>query len=241
MSNYVKLNNIDHKDLKIIRHHSPELGDDVMCAVTFPQEFRAVQGVYPIFFQKDASSGKFYPMAMFGLREKENLFLTAAGWDANYIPLSIKRKPFLIGVQPGDDSSENNMMVYIDMNSPRISSSEGEEVFLPHGGHSTYLESVVTMLDYIGFGNATSEEFVDELLKHDLLESFSLDIELNNGSQNKLVGFYTINEDKMKTLTADALASLHAKGYVEYIYMVIASMSKISDLITRIEARIAAQ
>ncbi len=242
MSNYVLLNNVAHKNLKIIKEHSPKYGDDVMYAITFPQEFRATQGVYPIFFNKDSDTGKFYAAAIFGFRQGENLFLSENGWDANYIPISVKRRPFLIGFQNAqvDGVLKNNMVVHVDMDSPRLSETEGEPVFLPHGGNSQYLENVVSMLDYVGIGNKTGEDFIAMLLQYELLESFSLDIELKSGAQNNLTGFYTINEHKLKGLDVNALNQLHNKGYLEYIYMVLASMSNISNLIERIEVRISA-
>ena len=39
---------------------------NVKYVMTFPFEFRNIQSCYPIFFQKDASSGKFFPLALFG-------------------------------------------------------------------------------------------------------------------------------------------------------------------------------
>ncbi len=242
MSNYVLLNNIAHKNLKVILDHSAQYGDDVMSAITFPEEFRLVQGVYPIFFHKDESTGKFFPSAIFGFRESENLFLSDTGWDAQYIPLSVKRRPFLIGFQniQVDGEVKNNMVVHIDMNSPRLNEAEGESIFLPHGGHSAYLEKIVSMLDFMSAGVETGEDFVEALVQHELLESFTLDIELTNGTPYKLLGSYTINEDKLRKLEANVISEFHQKGYLEYIYMVLASMSNIHNLIQRIESKIKA-
>ena len=100
MAKHVLLNNVEHGDLRVITRRSAQYGDDVMCALTFPAEFRSVQAHYPIFFRKAADSGQFQPFAMFGLRDKENLFLDDQGWDATYIPMTIERQPFLIGIQP---------------------------------------------------------------------------------------------------------------------------------------------
>ena len=239
MSNFVLLNNITHKNLKVVVDHAAQYGDNEMFAVTFPQEFRAVQDVYPIFFQKDFDNGKFFSVALFGLRENENLFLSDKGWGAPYIPLSVKRRPFLIGVQPNNNNDpKNNMSVYVDSASPRLSSTDGEAVFLPHGGYSPYLEKVVSMLEYIHIGTETNQEFINALLQYDLLEPITLDIELSNGSNNKLVGFYTVNEDKLQSLDGDSLAALHKQGYLLYIYMVLASMSNVSGLIERMEAKL---
>jgi hypothetical protein len=242
MPNFALLNNIAHKNLRVIRDHVSQYGDNDMSAVTFPQEFRAIQNEYPIFFQKNPDNGKFNPVVLLGFRKNENLFLSESGWDAHYIPVSIKRRPFLIGVQPprpGEDTTKNNLMVYVDMDSPRLSETQGEAVFLPHGGYSPYLESIVNTLDYIQYGTELSERFVNELLQHELLEIVTLEITLKNGDRNNLVGFYTINEDKLTTLDGNVVANLHTKGYMEFIYMVLASHSNVVKLISRIETRLA--
>ena len=46
------LNNIDHKDLRIITANRPGLGDDVAWVLTFAQEFRLMQADYPLIFPK---------------------------------------------------------------------------------------------------------------------------------------------------------------------------------------------
>jgi len=240
MPNFALLNNIAHKDLRVIREYASRYGDNEMSAVTFPQEFRAIQNEYPIFFQKNTENGKFIPVALLGLRQHENLFLSANGWDANYTPASVKRRPFLIGIQPPKPGESNQShMVYVDMDSPRLSETAGDAVFLPHGGYSPYLESIVELLEYIQYGTELNELFVSELLQHELLEIVTLEITLKSGERNNLVGFYTINEDKLAALDGNVVASLHSKGYLQFIYMVLASHSNVVKLINRIESRIA--
>ena len=244
MPNFALLNNVDHKNLHVIRDYSSQYGDDDMSVVTFPQEFRAIQNDYPIFFKKNPETGRFIPVALTGLRQNENLFLSEKGWDAHYIPASVKRRPFLIGIQPpkpDDVSGQPGKMVYVDMDSPRISETQGDAVFLPHGGYSPYLESIVDLLDYIQYGTELNEHFTDALLMHELLETVSLEITLKNGQQNNLTGLYTINEDKLKVLPAATAAEMHSKGILECIYMVLASHSNMVKLIARIEAKMLSQ
>lgn len=235
MTNHVLLNNVDHKDLKVITTRSAEYGDNVQCAVTFSWEFRSIQAHYPIFFTKDAGSEEFSAVAMFGFEHDENLFLSDAGWDAHYVPLSIRREPFLIGFQQPIDatSGDNEPVIHVNMDSPRLSETDGEAVFLAHGGISPYLEQVNSILNTINEGYPVHQLFVKELLKHDLLEPFALDVTLNNGSQNRLMGFHTINEDVLFELDGDVLASLNEKGFLLPIYMALSSLSNIRDLIER--------
>lgn len=235
MSRYQLLNNVDHKDLRIIRDRSAELGDAVWYAPTFPQEFRNLQRCYPIVFTRHPESDRMLAVALFGFRKNENLFLDEMGWDAPYIPLNILRQPFLVGRQEIQQGAENRQekVITIDMESPRVSSDEGEPVFLEHGGNSEYLEQVNSILNVIATGSERNAPFADMLLGMDLLESFVLDVQLDDGSENRMSGFYTINEESLKGLTGDDLVILNNNGFLEPIYMAIASMSNLPDLVDR--------
>jgi hypothetical protein len=232
MTNFVLLDPKEHSNLKVITERSERYGDNVKYAMTFPFEFRNIQSCYPIFFQKDADSGRFFPIALFGFENNENLFLSDAGWNATYIPVMIKRQPFLIGFQQDPENPEKKRaMVSIDLDNPRVSETEGEPLFLEHGGTSELVNKTAGNLELIHQASEHSEKFVASLIEHDLLESFTLDIELNDRSGNQLLGFYTINEDSLQQLTADALGSLNEKGFLQPIYMILASHSRIRTLV----------
>lgn len=226
MANPVLLNNIDHKDLHVQTGRGAGFGDNVMSALTFPGEFRDVQACYPIVFRK-AGDGSFEAHALFGFQEGENLFLGQHGWEAPYVPLTIERQPFLIG------TNGTELMVHVDLDNPRISHSDGERVFLPHGGSTEYLERVNSTLLAIHQGLQQSRGFMAALLEYQLLESFAFDIELDDGAQYRLAGFYTINEERLAALAGAVLERLNRAGYLQAVYMVIAAMSNFRTLIER--------
>ena len=80
MTRHALLNNVDHKDLRIITERSAKFGDNVRGALTFFWEFRSVQAHYPIVFNKNPETSEFTALAMFGFEEGENLFLGDDGW-----------------------------------------------------------------------------------------------------------------------------------------------------------------
>lgn len=231
MTNNVLLNNVDHKGLRIITTRGAQYGDDVMFALTFPSEFRNIQAHYPIVFRKNAQ-GQFDPIALLGFQEQQNLFLTQRGWDASYIPLTIERLPFLIGF-----SADKQPMVHIDLASPRVSRTEGEPIFREHGGNTDFLERMNSVLLAIHQGIAGVQPFVAALVEHELLESFVLDVQLANGSQNRLTGFYAINEERLLGLSGVVLERFNRAGYLQAIHMAIASLSQFRALIERMNKR----
>jgi hypothetical protein len=233
MSRSVLLNNVQHKDLRILKRRGAAYGDDVMTAVAVAAEFRNLQAHYPIVFQKTTTGVGFQPVALLGLQEGQNLFLTPAGWDAHHVPMAIERQPFLIG-RDGEE-----LLIHVDLDSPRIScGDDGEPVFLPHGGTTDFIERMNSLLLAIHEGLQTTPAFIDALLRHELLESFVLDVELADGSHNRVAGLYTIDEERLRDLPADALVQLHAAGYLQAIFMAVASLSNLRDLIERHDARI---
>ena len=240
MANHQLLNNITHKDLKIITDRAAWYGDDIARTGVFPLEFRRLQAEYPIAFQENARTGSFDSIVILGFAEGENLFLSADGWEAGYVPLSIERQPFLIGFQTTADGGvlADEPVVHIDMDSPRVSETEGVPVFLEHGGHSPYLEHINSVLMTIHDGVEQNKVFSEALTEFDLLEPFTLEFVLNDGSKQNLTGLHTINEEKLNALDAESLAKLHVNGYLEHIYMVMASISNFKTLIDRKNARL---
>jgi hypothetical protein len=227
MTRHVLLNNVTHKDLRVINRRSAQFGDDVMAALTFPAEFRNLQAHYPIIFNK-SKDGAFAPLALFGFRDKQNLFLGPDGWDAPYVPMMVERQPFFIG-----KDSKNEDVIHIDVDHPRVSQAEGETLFREHGGTTEYLDRISALLASISQGNVATPPFVAALTEYNLLEAFSLDIKFADGAEHRFGGFYTIQEERLSKLDAEALGKLHARGYLQAIFMVIASLSHFRDLIAR--------
>lgn len=234
MTRHVLLNNIDHRDLRIDTRRGAALGDAVMLAPTFPAEFRALQPHYPIVFQR-LQDGGFQPVALFGFQPGENLFLEEDAWQAPYLPLAIERQPFLIGTTGGE------RLIHIDMDHPRVGSRAGEAVFREHGGTTDYLERINSVLLALHEGMARNGDFSAALEAYGLLESFVLDITLDDGSPCRMAGFHAIHEERLRALDAEALGRLHAAGYLEAIYMSVASLANFRTLITRFNRRHAAR
>ena len=61
MSEHMLLSAEAHRDLRIRTDRGAELGDAVMACLTTPDEFRRVQGHYPILFRRIEEAKKANP------------------------------------------------------------------------------------------------------------------------------------------------------------------------------------
>lgn len=241
MANHQLLDNVTHKDVKVITAQHPKLGGNQSYARVMLSELRAAQAEFPLFFRKNNETGQFEIIAVFGLAEQENLFLDDQGWQAHYLPITVQRGPFLIGFQSSDDPSnpEDKPVVHIDMDNPRVNTQDGEPLFLPQGGQSPYLQHISSVLNAIHQGNNDSQPFMDALQSYELIEPVNLKVQLNNGDNLELGGLYTVNEDTLKNLSPEYIATLHQQGYLDHVYMLLASLQNMTKLIARKNQRMA--
>ena len=110
--------------------------------------------------------------------------------------------------------------------------------FDDHGQPTPYLESVIAGLDELDQGYRASGDFYAALERYELLEPFSLDIDLRDGSKHRLVGYHLIDEAKLRALEPGPLAELHAAEYLMPIFMALASLANLSALIERKNRRL---
>jgi hypothetical protein len=235
MTQHVLLDNVNHKDLKVLPGFGRDLGFGVGVARVFPVEFTQLQMEYPIVFMRNRESGSFEPVVVLGLEQDENLYLVGDHWDARYIPLSIQRQPFLIGFQESveDGIPRRDPVVHIDLDHPKVSREQGEPVFLEHGGESPLLERMSSVLMTIHQGNEANQTFSKLLEGLDLVESSTMEFVLDNGEKFTLSGLYIINEDRLRGLNGAALEALHEKGFLQDVFMMLASMPNFRKLVDR--------
>ena len=231
MSQYETLNTEKHRQLRVRTGYSEALGDGVMYVMTYPLEFRDIQSCYPILFTKDPGTGGFLAAAVLGFDANQNLFLSDDGWDATYVPALVQRQPFLIAT--GGEDDDKPPVVSVDLDHPRVSQDEGEALFGDNGEPSEFLNQKIALLHKLHQGLQHGVGFIDTLLKHELLEQITLDLAFNDGSKKTLEGLYCIAEEKLYQLKGDVLESLNQAGYLQPIFMAVASLSRIRDLIER--------
>jgi len=243
MARYELLNNVTHKDLRVITGFGRQFGDDIGMVLAFPSEYAELQREYPIFFRKEGDTGQWQSVALLGFEQHENLFLQDGRWNAAYLPGAVAKGPFLIGFQEQriDGELRKEPVMHVDLEHPRVSSSEGEPVFLLHGGNSPYLQHIADVLrgirDGVEFGSAMFAAF-DSMA---LIQPVSLDVQLDDKHRVNVNGLYGIDREKLAALDAESLQRLNQAGFLEGAYLVLASLHNMRRLMAEKQRRLREQ
>jgi hypothetical protein len=230
MSNTVILDNVEHHDLKVNLARGDAFGDNVNQALVFPNEFRELQREYPIFFRKDAE-GAFQAVAILGLDKDENLYLNGTDWNARYIPAVLARGPFSMVVASDESGQPTDPKIQIDLNNPSVGKDDGVPIFLPHGGHSKYLDHILGVMRTLHEGLAYSKAFFAALQEQDLIEEVTVEIKVNDGLQYSVPAVYSISQEKFQNLSAEVLRKFHQSGFLAPCYWVLSSLDNINLLV----------
>lgn len=181
---------------------------------------------YPIVFARNDQAT--LPLALLGLREKENLFVKAAGtWDARYVPAFVRRYPFV----PGKDD-RGQLLVCIDEAAGCFATDTGEPLF-QEGKPTRQLEHAIAFLREFQQGAAATEAFAARLDALGLLRDADSLAQLRDGSQYRLRGLRVVDEAKLRALDAAAVAELFANGSLGLIYAHLMSLGNLGRLADR--------
>ena len=218
MTNIVLLDNQAHRDLKVQPGAAARYGDNKRFVAVVAGEFPFLAAHYPILLTKDANTGAFLAGAMLGIDEGENLFLTDRGMDS-YRPLNLQRGPFFTS---GSD-------VAIDLDSPRIDAA-GQPLFTETGEPAPYLQSILALFRDLRPGLDITKSFVETLVKLRLIEPIDISLTFDDGTRRQLEDLYTVNQDALRALPDAQVLELFRSGYLQLIYLMIASLKHVPVL-----------
>ncbi|MCR6664405.1 MAG: SapC family protein [Luteimonas sp.] len=244
MARYELLNNVAHKDLRVVAtRFGREFGDDVGMVPAFATEYAELQREYPLFLQRDHATDEYRSVALLGFEGGENLFLQGGRWNAAYLPGHVAKGPFLIGFQEQwvDGELRNEPVVHVDLDHPRVSFVEGEAVFQPGGGNTPYLDRILTVLHGIHAGVEGGKAMYAAFDAHGLIQPITLDVKFNDEAGANLTGLHGIDRERLAALDADALHALHRAGFLEGAYLLLASTYNIRHLMAAKQQRLRTQ
>jgi len=171
--------------------------------------------------------------AILGLEKDENLFIGENGWTTRFVPALLARGPFSLGYKKSEkeNNEQQDPVICIDLQDPRVNSNHGEDIFLQFGGESPYLNYVKKALQTIDSGMYYDKTLFSLVEVMDLLEPVSINIKLSNVEEVNFSNYYTINQEKLTNLAGAELAKLSQSGVLSLLYFILSSMGNFQTLL----------
>ena len=179
------------------------------------------------------------PAVILGMRGNENLYLTMqGGWQAKYLPAFVRRYPFVFS----GSADGGTFTLCIDESFPGFNQQgRGERLFDEQNKPTPYVENVLKFLEQYQIEFRRTQAFCAKLRELDLLEPMSAQANLLTGERVSLTGFMVVNRDRLKALSAEALAELARNDTLEFLYLHLQSMRNFAGVMDRLGAKQSAE
>ncbi len=226
------LNPQQHGDLGMVSTDAPFAFAFAANAVPVQvTEFGPASLSYPVIFAGPERA----PLAIMSIRPNENLFVTEGRFDPEaYIPAFIRRYPFVVASNPGED----RVIVCIDVDAHFITKGGGDVKLFENGQPTDYTKNAIQFCENFEMERQKTESFVQVLKDLDLLVERKHMVQPNNddgtpGEPIELSDYFAVSEDKLKELPAEKLVELRDTGALQQIYAHLNSLLNWDRLVTR--------
>ena len=192
-------------------------------------EFDLASGEYPIVFAGQGDD--IMPAVLLGVRDNENLFVGEDGaWSAKYIPAFVRRYPFVFSSDDGEKLTLCLDEEFVGVNRRGV----GERLFDTDLERTQYLQNVLGFLQAYQAQFDATRGFVRRLMELDLLEPMQAQFALKNGQRMTLGGFMSVNRERLRALSGEALARLASSTELDLIYAHLHSQRNFTPTAERI-------
>lgn len=173
------------------------------------------------------------PVAMLGLRARENLYVDDQGhWTASYIPAFVRRYPFVLSELPG-----GQLGVCIDEAYPGLNDTQGEALFDAAGANTPFLQNALEFLNRYQQEYQRTDAFCQRLADMGLLTEMNARADLVDGRSFTVNGLMIVDEKKLLALSDARALSLFRSGELHWISMHLASLGNMQRLVDRLAER----
>ncbi len=225
--NAVPVHPEQHKDLSVKVGKDYAFANDINSVPLTAGEFPAAAAEYVIVFA--GTEENIIPVALLGLREKENLFVSEDNqWNAQYIPAYIRRYPFIFTKR----EEENRFVLCIDEEfSGNNKEGLGERLFDAEGTQTQFTKGVLNFMQEYQTNFERTRLYCKKLKELDLLESVQIRMAANeSGEEARMRGFMAISRTKLNALSGEQLEELAKTGELEMSYVHLQSLQNLNSI-----------
>ncbi|MBA9082815.1 MULTISPECIES: SapC family protein [Bartonella] len=231
--NVTPINKTFHRSLKFNPSQDMSFAKDTHWVPLASDEYFQAALDYPILFMsaEDEQKKRHYTsIALVGLSNDVNNYITAdKSWQRDtYIPAFIRRYPFVLA----QIQDQKELSVCFDQQSGMFNDVTGIELFNSDGSISPFMEERINFLEHFKIGMERTAEFIDTLVKMDLLSQKSINVKNDKGLSAQLEDFWIVDEEKLHKLPAHQLAKLHKNGFLGRIFAHLLSMNNLLKVLS---------
>jgi SapC len=222
---------VQHRHLKL---HVPitnwSVAKDLNALFVAATEFGDACREFPIVFVRAGKEpdGKdaIAPIAVLGLTQNENLYVSGERWRAQYMPAILRMYPFCIA-----RIDDERFAICVDTAFAGTSVLEGQPVFDDEGKPAELLQTMQKQLETLEGEIQRTRLVGRRLMELDLLHEMRFDVTLPDGRQHTVDGFLTIDEKKATELPDNVVAELHRSGVLGLMHLHWVSMGNMRRLV----------
>ncbi len=196
-------------------------------------EFIDVCREFPIVFVKAGTepdgSDAIAPIAVMGLTQNTNLYVTGERWRAQYMPAVLRTYPFCIARLDNE-----RFAVCYDADWPgakATSGAEGQALFDEQGQPNELLKAVQSQLEALEAEIQRTRAVCKRFQELGLLQDMRFDVTLPDGSKHAVDGFMTLDDKKVTDLPDNVVAELHRNGLLGLMHLHWTSMGNMRRLV----------
>jgi hypothetical protein len=167
------------------------------------------------------------PLAVFGVKPGENLFIKDDKLTTNYVPAYLRRFPFAMARL---DEKSDQLAVCFDADWQGFNETEGNELFNEAGEPTEFLLGAKTFLENFENEVERTRQVCDKLMELDLLQEMRFDATMPSGEKLAVDGFLAVDEKKLAELPDDKVVELVRNGIMSLIEMHRISMTNMNRL-----------
>ncbi|MCG8442582.1 MAG: SapC family protein [Caulobacterales bacterium] len=205
-----------------------------MAAVTV-REFDQACANFPVVFVKDGATGRLGCVALFGLSDGENLFVSHRdgiwSWNATYAPEAVRRYPFALGAEDGAAGAPGDMPLCLIEDPACVGETAGERLFDDKGAETPFLASMKRMLSNLVAGQWETDTRLALLVERRVMREIAVVMTHQSGRSHRLEGLYAPDRDALAALADDDIAALHRAGALALAYGSAASLAQLTRLV----------
>jgi hypothetical protein len=225
------LDSVTHRKLKLQMPVTDwRVADQLNAMFVAAAEFGDVCREFPIVFVKAGKepdgTDAIAPIAVFGLVQNQNLYVTGERWRAQYIPAVLRAYPFCIA-----RIDDDRFAICVDTAWKGASETEGQPLFTEAGEQGDLLKEMTTYLETLEAEIQRTRLVGKKLLELDVLREMRFDATLPDGRQHTVDGFLTVDEKKMTELPDNVVGELHRTGVLGLVHLHWVSMGNMRRLV----------